>query len=115
MHIFRSFYCYQDGVYWPLLGASWLKWPVDWKVPQLVTGITTASATRPHVHEQNDLAISSRINDFNVQISAYTLTVQWWLDKSISLIWVMLFFYDFMIIILKNNLWSFKQERSKQW
>ena len=26
MHVFRICYCYQKRVYWPLLGAYWLKW-----------------------------------------------------------------------------------------
>ena len=33
----------------------------------------TASETRPHVHKQNDLAVSSRIIDFNVQINAVNI------------------------------------------
>ena len=50
--------------------------------------------------DKNDIAISSRSTDFNVQIVqlVYTLTFHRCLDKTISL----------MIIILKNNLWSFK-------
>ena len=62
---------------------------------------------------KNDLAISSRSNDFNIQTSAVNIHSQKWLDRTISLIYVI--FHDFMIIILKNNLWSFKQERSKPW
>ena len=34
--------------------------------------MTTASGTR-HVHKQNDLAISSRITDFDVQFSTFRI------------------------------------------
>ena len=42
-------------------------------VLQLFTGMTTATETRPLVHGQNDIAISSRITDFNVPISVVNI------------------------------------------
>ena len=42
-------------------------------VLQLFTGMTTESETRFLVHGKNDLAISSRSTDFNVQISAFNI------------------------------------------
>ena len=79
--------------------------------------MTTASGTRPHVHKQNDLAISSRITDFNVQISAVNVHSQCskMVGQNYKFILVYVIFHDFMIIILKNNLWSFKQERFEPW
>ena len=57
--------------------------------------------------DKNDIAISSRITDFNVQISAVNIhshcSQMFGQNNKFNL--SLLFF---MIIILKNNLWSFK-------
>ena len=71
--------------------------------------MTTASETRPLVHGKNDIAISSRSTDFNVQISAFNIHshCSQMFGQNYKFNLTLLLF--FMNIILKNNLWSFKR------
>ena len=60
--------------------------------------------------DKNDLAISSRITDFNVQISAVNIHSHCSQMFGQNCKFNLNLCY-FMIVILKNNLWSFKQMR----
>ena len=58
--------------------------------------------------DKNDIAISSRITDFNVQISAVNIHSH--CSQMFGQNYKFEFMLFFMIIILKNNLWLFKRK-----
>ena len=62
---------------------------------------------------KNDLTKSSRTTDFNVQIIAVNIHSHCakMVGQNYKFHLSYVIFHNFMITILKNNLWSFKQER----
>ena len=79
--------------------------------------MTTASGTGPNVHKQKLSSRSSRITDFDVKISAGNIHSHCskMVGQNYKFNVSLCYFHDFMITILKNNLWSFKQEIPKPW
>ena len=59
--------------------------------------------------DKNDIAISSRSSDLNVQMSAFNIHSHYSQMFGQNYKFNLSLCYLFMIIILKNNLWSFKR------